>query len=222
MSEIIKKEDDRIVLIVAHANNFVIGRDNKMPWHIPEELKHFKQLTLKRPMLMGVNTAVSIGKPLPGRHNIVVTRNESRAKFLRELGFIVFDDLQTAYEGALAISDTQGLGRTCTVIGGEKIYEQFYPLADVMYVSHIQLQVEGDAFFPNYGNSIDELGEKWRVQALTHHKETESTPSWTGYRFVRKDSPAEAAFLKYFKDYQEGKVPDDSREFFNIWTAEKQ
>ncbi|MDD5268799.1 MAG: dihydrofolate reductase [Methylococcales bacterium] len=128
----------KISLIVAMASNRVIGLNNKMPWHLSADLKKFKKITMGSPILMGRKTHESIGKPLPGRVNIIISRNLD----YRQDGCVVFNDLKTA------------LDQTCTtaeeifVIGGSDIYEAILPMADAIYLTLINKVFEGDAFFP--------------------------------------------------------------------------
>ena len=111
-----------IVLIAAMAKNRVIGKDNKMPWHLPADLKHFKRITLGKPVIMGRKTFCSLGRPLPGRQNIVITRDPG---FTAE-GCDVVNSLEAALEKAQATDQLM-------VIGGADIYRQFLPLAKRLY-----------------------------------------------------------------------------------------
>lgn len=131
----------RLCLIAAMAANRVIGAGNKMPWHLPADLQHFKQLTLGKPVLMGRKTFESIGcKPLPGRVNIVITRNKNFAAN----GALLAGDLHSA----LALAEQHALDEIM-IMGGANIYEQALPLADRLYLTFIQLNTPGDAFFPD-------------------------------------------------------------------------
>lgn len=134
-----------ICLIVARALNGVIGYRNQLPWKLSNDLKFFKQRTLGRPIIMGRKTFESIGRPLPGRQNIVVTRSES----WRADGVIVARSLGEALDKA---SDAIGTDATSTpeimVIGGAEIYRQALPLANRLEVTEVQAEPEGDAFFP--------------------------------------------------------------------------
>lgn len=131
-----------ISLIVAHDQNRVIGMDNKMPWHIPNELAYFKEKTMGKAIVMGRNTFESIGRPLPGRLNIVVTRNPS---YERE-GVTVVHTIEKAIKTAESYHDE------VMVIGGEQIFEEVLPYADLLYVTLIEHHYEGDTFFPPYEN----------------------------------------------------------------------
>jgi dihydrofolate reductase len=131
----------RISIIVACAHHGVIGRNNELPWHLPEDLAHFKQTTLGKPVIMGRKTFDSIvarlGKPLPGRRNIVITRNRE----WHYTGVEVAHDL----ESAVALCK---LEPDIFIIGGAELYQQAMPLADRLIVTEIALETEGDAHFP--------------------------------------------------------------------------
>lgn len=131
----------RVALIVAMSRNGVIGRDNGMPWHLPEELRHFKAITMGKPMVMGRKTWESIGRALPGRTSIVVTR---RRQWQPE-GAIVVASVGEALARGRAIA---GAGGEVMVIGGGEIYRQALPGADRLYITEVDLEVEGDTFFP--------------------------------------------------------------------------
>lgn len=139
-----KPYQSRIALIVAVARNGVIGRDNQMPWRLPGELQYFKATTLGKPIVMGRKTFQSLGRPLPGRTNIVITRDKS---FSAPDGVVVVDTVDAALAAADAIAQRDGVDEIM-VIGGAEIYRQTLPLADVLYVTEVQADVEGDAFFP--------------------------------------------------------------------------
>jgi dihydrofolate reductase len=128
-----------ISLIAAMAKYRVIGKDNAMPWHLPADLRHFKAVTLGKPVVMGRRTFESIGRPLPGRRNIVISRNTE----WQAAGVERADSLATAFT-LLAGSDE------VMIIGGGQLYAEALPLADRLYLTHIDLQVEGDTHFPDY------------------------------------------------------------------------
>lgn len=147
----------RLHLIYARAANGVIGRNNQLPWHLPEDLAHFKRTTLGCPVIMGRKTWDSLPprfRPLPGRLNIVVTRD---AAFVAE-GASVVHSLQAA----------RGLcpaGSTAWVIGGAQIYAQALPLASEVVVTEIAQDFEGDAFAPSLGNEWAEVSRETQVSA---------------------------------------------------------
>ncbi|OUS10577.1 dihydrofolate reductase [Gammaproteobacteria bacterium 54_18_T64] len=133
----------RISLIVAVADNGVIGSNNQLPWHISADLKYFKRVTLGKPIIMGRLTYESIGRPLPGRSNIVMTRDSAwRAEGVERAG-----DLTEALALANKIADESGLEEVM-IIGGATIYREALPRADRLYLTRVHTRVEGDAFFP--------------------------------------------------------------------------
>lgn len=127
-----------ISLIAALAVDRVIGMENAMPWHLPADLAWFKRNTLNKPIVMGRNTFRSIGQPLPGRHNIVVSQHpgdDDRVTWA------------TSLDAALmAVGDVEEV----MVIGGGSIYQQMLPKAHRLYLTHIDAEVEGDTHFPDY------------------------------------------------------------------------
>jgi dihydrofolate reductase len=129
-----------IALVAAIAENGVIGRDNGLPWHIPEDLKHFKMLTLGKPVIMGRKTFDSIGKPLKDRTNIVISRNKN----LRLEGAEVVTSL------AKALARASELSPDIMIIGGAQIYAEALPKADRLYLTYVHTNVEGDTFFPSF------------------------------------------------------------------------
>lgn len=131
----------KIVLIAAMGRNRVIGADNRLPWHIPEDLKRFKRLTLGHPILMGRKTFQSIGKPLPGRRNIVISRDPS---FSPE-GVDVFRSLDAALA---ALQSELPEGEELYVVGGGEIYRQSIGRADRVHLTVVETEVDGDAYFP--------------------------------------------------------------------------
>lgn len=130
-------------LIVAMSTNRTIGINNSLPWHLPNDLKYFKQATMGKPIVMGRKTFESIGKPLPGRRNIVISRDPS---YLAE-GV----DVVTSLEDAISLGENICLvngQEEVMVIGGAQIYELALEKADRLYITHVDANVEGDAFFP--------------------------------------------------------------------------
>lgn len=142
--------DVKLALIVAMANNRTIGCNNELPWRLPEDLKYFKSVTMGKPIVMGRKTFDSIGRPLPGRLNIVVTRNGEwqhpgvkTAPSLQQALAIAVEERDIAVESEPQIQEVM-------VIGGAEIYRAAIELADRLYITRVQAQVEGDAFFPEY------------------------------------------------------------------------
>jgi dihydrofolate reductase len=159
----------KIALIVAASQNNVIGLDNQLPWHLPEDLKYFKAVTMGKPILMGRKTYDSIGRPLPGRANIVLTRD---ADWTAQ-GVEVVNDLDSAIAVSEKACKAAGVDELM-IIGGEQIYRKFLPVANKLYLTKVEAEIEGDAFFP----AID--SNQWQQVA-------EKTPEKAGnyaYRFV--------------------------------------
>ena len=131
-----------ISLIVAMAQNGVIGRDNSLPWRLPEDLKRFRSFTLGKPILMGRKTFESIGRPLPERTNLVLTRD--RGWFAH--GVIVVHSVAEALAQA-------GTSEELVAIGGAEIYRLLLPLARRIYLTHVQADVPGDITFPEFDST---------------------------------------------------------------------
>jgi dihydrofolate reductase len=140
-----------ITIIVAVADNGVIGNAGKIPWHLREDLQRFKRLTMGHPIVMGRRTWESIGRPLPGRESIVVTRQQG----YRAEGARVAGSLKEALDLA---------GRDAFVIGGGEIYREALPLARRVELTRVHASPEGDATFPS-------LGPEWREVAREEHPE---------------------------------------------------
>jgi dihydrofolate reductase len=128
----------RISLIAALARNRVIGRNNQLPWRLSADLQHFKTLTMGKPIIMGRKTFESIGKPLPGRTNIVLTRER---QFLAQ-GCVVVHDIDQALQVAAESDEVM-------IIGGANLYRQFLPRADRLYLTEVKAEVTGDTWFPD-------------------------------------------------------------------------
>ena len=130
-----------ISLLVAHDPNRVIGMNNDLPWHIPEDLAYFKKMSMGKAMVMGRKTFESIGRPLPGRLSIIVTRNETYSAE----GAVVVHNLNDA------ITRAEEYAEEVMIIGGAEIFSTALGIADRLYITYIQKQYEGDTFFPSYG-----------------------------------------------------------------------
>ena len=144
-----------VALVAALDRNFAIGRDNTLPWHLPDDLKRFKALTLGHPLLMGRKTAESLGRALPGRRNLVLTRS-GNAPFA---GMEAVDSVDAAFDAAL----TAGASRLC-VIGGGEVYGACLARATHLFLTHVDIEVDGaDAFFPRFDPSA------WTVVARQAH-----------------------------------------------------
>lgn len=153
-----------ICSIAAMARNRVIGRDNQLPWHIPEDLKFFKDKTMGRAMIMGRKTFESLGKPLPKRTNIVLTRDTS----FKPEGVFVFQKIEDALK---FIEPKVGRDEEVFIIGGGEVYKQTMSLVQRLYLTMIDLEPQGDAFFPpvDFENEFK----------ITNKREVEGQPSYT-------------------------------------------
>jgi dihydrofolate reductase len=147
-----------IVLVAAVADNGVIGRGNAMPWRLGSDLKRFKALTMGKPVVMGRKTYLSIGKPLPGRTNIVVSRNAAFAT----PGVLVAGNLDCALSAARGDALRRGVDEIM-VIGGTDIFTQCMPLADRLEITHVHTRPDGDTYFPPINQAA------WRVVERTEH-----------------------------------------------------
>jgi dihydrofolate reductase len=160
----------QITIIAAMARNRGIGLGGDMPWHLPGELKHFKQTTMGKPIVMGRKTWESIGRPLPGRQNIVVTRNRA---FQAE-GCDVADSLDSAVEAAV--------GPEVMIIGGGQLYELGLPFSDRMILTLVDCEPDADTWFPNWE------GQGWRRVGSRSEKADEHNPhAFEVLELVRKN-----------------------------------
>jgi dihydrofolate reductase len=135
----------RIALIAAIANNNVIGFKGKLPWHIPGDMKYFKETTIDHCCIMGKNTALSLNSPLESRINIVITNTPMEIPS----GFLTASSIKKAIE----IAETYNKG-DIFIIGGESLYKQFLPTAELLYITEIYKDFEGDTFFPDIDSNI--------------------------------------------------------------------
>ena len=169
----------RVSLIVAAAENDVIGRDNQLPWHLPGDLRYFKRMTMGKPVVMGRKTFESIGRPLPGRSNFVITRNpEWQAEGVRAL-----PDLESALALAEEIALIDGIDELM-VLGGAEIYAAALPLADRIYLTRVHAEVAGDALLPAFDRA------EWREVSRERHSADDSNPydySFVIYERARRD-----------------------------------
>ena len=160
----------KITIVAAIASNNVIGQKNSLPWDIPEDLKRFKQLTSGHAILMGRKTFDSIGRPLPNRTNIVMTKDTNYQKEGIE---IVFDERE-------ALNLIKGLNHEVFIIGGSKIYELFEPWATSLMITRVLKDFEGDAFFPdiNWNN--------WQIKSKEDFIDEKSNISCRLEEYLRK------------------------------------
>ena len=154
-----------VSIIAAMDRNRLIGRENQLPWHLPADLAHFKQVTMGKPIIMGRKTYESIGRALPGRTNIVLTRSPD----FNADGVLTANTLQQALDYVSAEDEVM-------IIGGSAIYELTLPRADRLYLTYVENSFEGDAWFPDFDL------QQWRIIASEEHSADEKNPS--DYRFV--------------------------------------
>ncbi len=134
-----------ISMIAAMANDRVIGKDNQMPWHLPADFAWFKRCTMGKPVVMGRKTYESIGRPLPGRQNIVISRDSE----LVIEGVTTVISIEEALKAAGSVEEVM-------IIGGGTIYQACLPFASKLYVTFIEANVEGDTQFPQWSNEFQE------------------------------------------------------------------
>ncbi len=154
-----------ISLIAAMAKNRIIGKDNQMPWHLPADLGHFKAVTLGKPIIMGRKTYESIGRPLPGRKNIVMSRD----KHYKLEGCETVTSLEDAIK---LVDDVEEI----MIIGGGFLYTQCLPQADKLYLTFIDLDVEGDTQFPPF--------EQLKLTEVKREKHLKDEKNPYDYEFV--------------------------------------
>ena len=162
-----------ISIIVAASTNNVIGADGELPWKISDDLKRFKALTMGKPIVMGRLTWESLGRPLPGRQNIVITR---------QAGFSAAGcDVVASPAAALAIA---GDASEVMIIGGSQIYDLFLPKAGRLHMTRVQTEIDGDAFFPEISESDWEL-----VSSEAHEASDRNEFAFDFRTYERKDRP---------------------------------
>ena len=144
-----------ISMIVAMSKNRVIGKDNGMPWHLSDDLKNFKKITIGKTIIMGRRTYDSIGKALPGRKNVILSRS------LKDKNILVFDNLENALVDA-------GNKEEIFIIGGQDIYSQTINKANKLYLTTINDEIEGDKFFPHFDNS------NWDIVDTKYYKKNKN------------------------------------------------
>lgn len=154
-----------ISLIAAMGKNRTIGKNNSLPWNLPADMKYFRDKTRGKPVIMGRKTYESIGKPLPKRLNIIITRDEN----YKAEGCVV---VHTADEAIIAAGNVKEV----MVIGGSQIYKEFLPRANRMYLTKIDAEFEGDTYFPEFTT------EEWKEISYEEHERDAENPY--DYRFV--------------------------------------
>jgi dihydrofolate reductase len=168
-----------ILLVAAIAENGVIGRGNTLPWRLKSDMKHFRALTMGKPVIMGRKTYLSIGTPLSGRTTIVVTRDKAFAA----PGIVVAPSLDAALTAARGDALRRNID-TIVVAGGAEIYAQAMPLATRLAITHVRKRVDGDAYFPAIDPDI------WRESARQEH--APATEDEAAFAFVTYDRAIEA------------------------------
>jgi dihydrofolate reductase len=154
-----------MVLVVARADNGIIGQQGALPWHLPADLRRFKAITVGKPVLMGRKTFVSIGRPLPGRHNIVLTRQPGWTA----AGVTVVPNLAEAI--AAAGMDPRARPEALMVIGGAEIYAQTLPLATRIELTEVHLEAKGDTHLPAFDPQL------WQEVARARHAAEGAAPA---------------------------------------------
>jgi dihydrofolate reductase len=161
-------ETRTILLVVARADNGVIGKDGRLPWHIPSDLKHFKRVTMGNPMIMGRRTFESLPGLLPGRRHIVLTRNQGWCADGAEVTHSIEEALETA--GAEKVS----------IIGGAEIFALFEPLANRVELTEVHKGIDGDTFMPPFDPA------RWREYSREDHPAEEGRPAHSFVTLLRR------------------------------------
>ncbi len=165
-----------VSIVVAVADNGVIGRGNALPWDLPDDLQHFKRTTMGRPIVMGRKTFESIGRPLPGRLNIILTRDPSWTA----LGVSVASSIEQAIDLAEGQAFIDGAD-SVMVIGGAEVYRQALPFASRAFVTRVHGHIDGDAFF-----DLDEIAS-WRE--VTRERVPAGERNSHGFSVIRLENP---------------------------------
>lgn len=151
----------KISIIAAVANNNVIGNKNQIPWHLPADMKHFKETTMGHCVIMGQNTFKSIGRALPGRTNIILTFDEN----FKSEGCIAVNSTDEALRVASAKAENEVF-----IIGGASVYKQYIGISDRLYITKIDKDFKGDTFFPEIDKKV------WKLESSTQHKKDKDNP----------------------------------------------
>lgn len=163
-----------VTLVVAMAQNRVIGRDGDLPWRLSDDLKHFKRITDGKPVIMGRRTYESIGRPLPGRTNIVLSRDESYAP----VGIVPARTMGEALSLAEDFAREAGAAEVC-VIGGGKIYEQALPWARTILLTVVEAEVAGDTVFPALDPGEWDVTVEGRIEPDARNDHPARIERWT-------------------------------------------
>ncbi len=165
-----------VEMIVAMSENRVIGVNNDLPWHLSEDLKHFKKVTMGKPIVMGRKTFESIGRALPGRTNVVLTSDPA---YLAP-GCVVVNSVEEALEIGKSLESLM-------IIGGAKVYEQFLEVTDVLHITQVHTHLEGDAFFP----ALD--AKDWDEQVGEHFEANETHAHAFTFKTLNKIKTSQVA-----------------------------
>jgi dihydrofolate reductase len=174
--ELPERRVSKVTMVVAASANNVIGRRGELPWRLPEDLRHFKELTMGKPIVMGRRTFESIGRPLPGRRNIVVSRRAG----LHLEGCEVSDSPDAALDLARQAEEIM-------VIGGQQLYEALLPRTTRIHMTRVQETIEGDAFFPELPP------DEWQVVWSEPHPATREQPLAYTFEILERAGSAEVA-----------------------------
>lgn len=158
-----------ISLICAMDKNRLIGRENGLPWHLPADFKHFKETTLNKPVIMGRKTFESIGRPLPQRKNIVLSRQDFVAD-----GVVTVAGIDDALEQADGADEVM-------ILGGSNLYSQMIERADRLYITHVDAECEGDAWFPEF-----DLNDWCIVERQEHQADEKNNYNFSIISYQRK------------------------------------
>ena len=142
----------KLSLLVALDRNQVIGREGRLPWHLPADLKHFKAITMGKPIIMGRKTHESVGRPLPGRRNIVLTHQADYTA----TGCEVFSSLELALDATRHEAEVM-------IVGGAALYAAALPLCTRLYITEVDVEMDGDVHFPSFART------QWREVSAEHH-----------------------------------------------------
>ena len=167
-----------ISLIAAVASNGVIGKDNKLPWHLPADLQYFKKTTIGYPIIMGRKNFESIGRALPERTNIILTRNQN---FWVPEGCVKVHSLKAAFDIA-----EKTLASECFVIGGSEIYKEALPFCQRLYITRVHGIFDGDAFMPEFGSEFR------RVSCETHFKDEKNKWDYD-FEILQRPAPSDSS-----------------------------
>lgn len=160
-----------ISMIAAIGKNYVIGSDQKLPWHLPDDLKFFKDMTIGKSMIMGRKTYEAFGRPLPERQSIVMTSDTS----YQADGVNVVHDVASALEAAEQKDEIM-------IVGGSTIYQLFLPQSDVLYLTHVDAEPNGDVFFPKFDQN------DWKIEwQKPHAQDDKHAHSFVFTKYVRSD-----------------------------------